>query len=278
MRALARIAEGAETVDPELSMRLWKHLASRSEADRRALEALRRLQAVHGDPVGLAETLRRLLPLEPGNERALRLEIAESLIAAGDAAAVIEEGRRALALGPAGEVELDRLSAIFRAAGDDDDGARVREARARRLGNGPEASEAWRTAAADWASRGHTLEAAAALAEAFACDPGSRATFDALRALHEDVGDWGAWARVTELYVPRVADPAGRAALLEELAEVLEARAAHPAGAWNAWRRAFREAPSSARALAALERLAPEHGSPGEIVSFLEAAAEISHR
>ena len=276
VRALARIAEGAETTAPELSMRLWKYLSSRSEADRRALDALRRLQAEHGDPVGLAETLRKLLPLEPGNERELRLEIAEALIAAGDAAAVVEEGRRVLALGPTSEPELDRLAAIFRAAGDDDEGARVREARARRLGNGPEASEAWRTAAADWASRGHTLEAAAALSEAFACDPGSRATFDALRSLHEDVGDWGAWARVTELYVPRVADPAGRAALLEELAEVLEVRAGHPAGAWNAWRRAFREAPSSERALAALERLAPEHGPEGEIVSILEEAAESS--
>ncbi|MBS1111589.1 MAG: Tetratricopeptide 2 repeat protein, partial [Anaeromyxobacteraceae bacterium] len=95
-----------------------------------------------------------------------------------------------------------------------------------------------------------------------------------LRSLHADAGDWGAWARVTELYVPRAVDAASRAALLEELAEVLESRAAHPAGAWNAWRRAFQERPSSERALAALERLAPDHGDPAELVSSLEQAAE----
>ena len=63
--------------------------------------------------------------------------IAEALIAAGKRRRGGEEGRRALALGPAGDAELDRLAAIFRAAGDADDGARVLEARARRLGTGP---------------------------------------------------------------------------------------------------------------------------------------------
>ena len=273
-RAIARIAETSEAAEPELSLRLWGTVARWDETDRRPLDALRRLQSAHGDLVGLADTLRRLLPFEPGSERALRLERAEALIAGGDADAGAEEGRRALALGPASDAELDRLAAIFRAAGSADDGARVLEARARRLGPGPEAADAWRTAAADWRARGRTVEASAALAEAFACNQGSRATFDALRALHADTGDWGAWARVTELYVPRVADAASRAVLLEELAEVLETRADHPAGAWNAWRRAFQEGPSSGRALAALERLAPEHGNPGEMVAILEQAAD----
>ena len=274
LRALTRIAEAAEAADPGLSMRLWGRLSRWNETDRRPLDALRRLQGEHGDLAGLADTLRRLIPFEPGAERDLRLTLAESLIAAGDAAAVVEEGRRAMALGATTDADLDRLAAIFRAAGAADDGARVLETRARRLGSGPEAAEAWRTAAADWASRGRTVESSAALAEGFACDPGSRATFDALRALHAGAGDWDAWIRVTELYVPRVAEASERAALLEELAEVLETRAGHPAGAWSAWRRAFREAPSSERALTALERLAPTHGGPGEIVPFLEQAAE----
>ena len=274
LRAVSRIAEASEATDPELSLRLWGLLARWDESDRRPLDAMRRIQSAQGDRVGLADTLRRLLPFEPGSERGLRLERAEALIAAGDAQAVAEEGRRVLALGPSTDAELDRLAAIFRAAGDADDGARVLEARARRLGPGSEAAETWRTAAADWASRGRTLEASEALAEAFACDPASRATFDALRALHAGAGDWGAWARVTELYVPRLAEATSRAALLEELAEVLETRAAHPAGAWNAWRRAFLEAPSSERALAGLERLAPAHGSPAEMVPILEQAAE----
>ncbi len=274
LRAVARIAETSEAVDRGLSLRLWNLLARWNESDRRPLDAMRRLQSATGDLAGLADTLRKLLPFEPGSERALRLDRAEALVAAGDAEAAVEEGRRVLALGPSNDAELDRLAALFRAANDADDGARVLEVRARRLGPGPEAAEAWRIAAADWASRGRTAEASAALSEAFACDQGSRATFDALRALHADTGDWGAWARVTELYVPRVAEVEGRAALLEELAEVLETRAAHPTGAWSAWRRAFQERPASERALAALERLAPAHGSPEERVSFLEQAAE----
>ncbi len=273
LRAVARIAEAAEANEPDLSLRLWTRMARWNESDRRPLEAMRRLQSASGDLVGLAETLRRLLPFDPGSERELRIERAEALIAAGSASAVVEEGRRALELGPASDSDLDRLAAIFRAAGDTEDGTRVLEARARRLGSGPEAGEVWRNAAADWASRGRRQEAAEALSEAFACDQGSRATFEALRSLHADAGDWGAWARVTELYVPRVAEATGRAALLEELAEVLETRAAQPAGAWGAWKRAFEEAPSSERALAALERLAPEHGDPGEMFAILEQAA-----
>ncbi len=274
LRALARIAEAAEGTDPELSVELWGGLARRNETDRRPLEALKRLHAARGDLIGLADTLRRLLPFDPGGERELRLGIAETLIAAGDAGAVVEEGRRALALGPASDAELDRLGAVFRAVGAEDDANRVIEARARRIGAGPAAAEAWRTAAAAWVSQGRILEAGVALSEAFACDPASRPTFDALRTLHADGGDWGAWARVTELFIPRVEDAPSRAMLLEELAEVLESRADHPAGAWNAWRRAFREAPSSERALAALTRLAATRGDPEERVAFLEQAAE----
>ena len=274
LRALARIAEEAEGTEPELSLEIWERLARSDATDRRPLEALQRLQSAHGDLVGLADTLRRLLPFEPGSERELRLGIAEALIAAGDAGAVVEEARRAMALGPASDAELDRMAAIFRAVGAEEDVTRVVEARARRIGTGSAAAEAWRAAAEAWLSQGRTLEAGAALGEAFACDPGSRTTFDALRSLHADTGDWGAWARVTELFVPRVDDAASRATLLEELAEVLESRADHPAGAWNAWRRAFREAPSSERALAALTRLAPDHGDPSELVNFLGQAAE----
>ncbi len=276
LRALTRIAEATGGSDPGLAIRLWDRLSRWNEADRHPLDALRRLQGEQGDLVGLAATLRKLIPLEPGAERELRLALAETLIACGDAAAVSEEGRRAMALGTAGDTDLDRLGAIFRAAGDADEGARVLEARARRLGPGPEGAEAWRAVAADWASRGRTVESSAALGEAFSCDPGSRATFDALRALHAEAFDWGAWARVTELYVPRLAEAPERAGLLQELAEVLETRADHPAGAWNAWRRAFTEDPSSERTLSALERLAPSSGGPGEIVPFLERAAEAS--
>ena len=81
-----------------------------------------------GDLVGLAATLRKLIPFEPGAERELRLALAETLIASGDAAAVAEEGRRAMALGAPSDADLDRLGAIFRAAGDADEGARVLEA------------------------------------------------------------------------------------------------------------------------------------------------------
>ena len=281
VRALFRIAEGSESTDADLSGRLWRRLAETDPGDRRPLDALRRIQGAQGDQAGLADTLRKLLPFDPAAERDLRLALAETLLAAGDRDAAAEEGRRAFAIGAessaASDAELARLAALFLASGADDDRIRVAEARGRRLaaeGELPAAGEAFRAASADWAARGRTAEAAAALAEAFGCDPGSRPTFDALRAVHASSGDWAAWARVTDLYVPRVEDAAGRATLLEELADVLETRAGNPAGAWKAWRRAFREAPSSERSMAALERLAPDHGDPADMAAILEEGAD----
>ena len=277
VRALFRIAGGSESTDADLSGRLWRRLADADPGDRRPLDALRRIQGAQGDQAGLADTLRRLLPFDPGSERDLRLALAETLLAAGDRDAAAEEGRCAFASGAVSDAELTRLAALFSESGADDDRLRVAEARARRLaaeGALSAAGEAFRAASVDWAARGRTAEAAASLAEAFGCDPGSRSTFDALRAVHAAAGDWAAWARVTDLYVPRVEDAAGRAALLEELGDALETRVGDPAGAWMAWRRAFREAPSSERSLAALERLAPDHGDPAEMAAILDEAAD----
>ncbi|HET8734384.1 MAG TPA: hypothetical protein VFM45_11515, partial [Anaeromyxobacteraceae bacterium] len=273
MRALERIAEAAEPTDPELSQRLWEKVARWDEADRRPLDALRRIQAARGDLAGLADTLRRLLPFEATGERELRIGIAEALIGAGDAGAVAEEARRALAVGDPTDAELDRLAAVFRAAGVDEDLLRVEEARARRRAPGPDAASAWRQVAAGWRAHGHALEAAAALSEALAADPDARETFDALRSLHAESHEWGAWAKVTESWIPRLPDASARAEMLADLAGVLEERAGHPAGAWNAWRRAFQEDPTSERALAALERLAPAHGDPAGMLDFLDRAA-----
>ena len=275
LRAMARIAEGSESADADLSGRLWRRLADWDPGDRRPLEALRRIQGARGDWTGLADTLRKLLPLDPGAELGLRLTLAETLLAAGDREGAAEEGRRAFAGGPA-VAELERLGVLFRNSGADEDRIRVAEGLARRLADGgslPEAGEAFRAVSADWAARGKTAEAATALAEAFTCDPANRSTFEALRAVHAAAGDWAAWARVTDLYVQRVDDAAGRAALLEELGDALETRLGDRAGAWKAWRRAFHEAPASERSLAALERLAPDHGDPAEVAAILDEAA-----
>ena len=127
----------------------------------------------------------------------------------------------------------------------------------------PAAGEAFRAASADWAARGNgpprprqpsprpspaTRRAGPPSTRCGPSTPG-RAT--------------GAPGRASPISTCRGSRmrPAGPT-LLEELGDVLETRVGNPAGAWKAWRRAFREAPSSERALAALERLAPDARRP----------------
>jgi tetratricopeptide (TPR) repeat protein len=265
--------------DPAQAIRSFQAVLEGDPRNRGALEALRDLHAEQGDRESLAQVYRRLVPLQEdaAGVKRVRLDLAEVLLAAGQRQEAVEQAKRAFDIEPHDADGLARLEAVFQAAGAPADATRAAEGRAALLaaeGRSAEAVAAWQSAAASWQSAGRAEEAAAALERALALDPGHREAFDRLRDLHAASGDWRAYARATEAFLPRVEDRAARASLLEELGEIHERRLGQKEMGFLAWCRAFQEDPASETARAAVERLAAETEAFEELAEVYDQVAE----
>jgi len=270
---------GTRLADPGQAVRSFQAVLESDPRNRKALESLRDLYTSTGDREALLQVNRRLIPLQEdaAGVKGVRLELAQLLLAGGQRQEAVEQGKRAFDLEPHTAEDLSRLEAFFQAAGAVPEGTRAAEARAALLagqGKTAEAAEAWQSAAGLWQSAGRGDAAAAALEKALALDRGNRATFDRLRALHAELGDWRSHARVTDLFLQEVQDKGIRARLLEELGEVHEARLGQKEMGFLAWCRAFQEDPSSERARAAVERLAAETEAFEELAEIYEQVGE----
>ncbi len=270
---------GARLGDSAQAIRSFQAVLESDPRNRRALESLKELHAAQGDRDALVQVNRRLIPLQEdaAGVKRVRLELAQLLLAGGQRQEAVEQGKRAFDLEPHTALDLSALEAVFQAAGAVAEGTRAAEARAGLLaaeGKTAEAVAAWQSAAGMWQSAGRADAAAAALEKALALDPGDRATFDQLRALHAESGDWRSYARATDLFLQRVQDHVARAKLLEELGEVHEARLGQKEMGFLAFSRAFQEDPGSDRARAAVERLAAETEAFEELAEIYDQVCE----
>ncbi|HEU4383787.1 MAG TPA: tetratricopeptide repeat protein [Anaeromyxobacteraceae bacterium] len=259
----------------------FKAVLDSDPRNRRALEALRDIYASQGDRESLAGVYRRLIPLQEdaAGVKRIRLDLAGVLLEAGQKQEAVEQAKRALDLEGHTVADLERIGQVFAAAGAAADGIRAAEARAGLLageGRTAEAVAAWQAVADLWLKARRPEPAAAALEKALELEPQSQTTFEKLRSIHAQAGNWRAYARATDLFLPRVSDPVERVAMHVELAEIHEKRLGQKEMAFLAWARAFQEDPANQRAAEAMERLAVDTEAFEELATVYEQVAEES--
>lgn len=257
----------------------FKAVLDSDPRNRRALEALRDIYASQGDRESLAGVYRRLIPLQEdaAGVKRVRLDLARVLLDAGQKQEAVEQAKRALDLEGHTVEDLERIGQVFESAGAVAEGIRAAEARAGLLagqGKPGEAVAAWQAVADLWLKAKRSEPAAAALDKALELEPGSQSTFEKLRSIHAQAGDWRAYARATELFLPHITEPAERVALHAELAEIHEKRLGQKEMAFLAWARAFQEDPTDQRASEAMVRLAADTEAFEELAGVYEQVAE----
>ncbi|HSD22085.1 MAG TPA: tetratricopeptide repeat protein [Anaeromyxobacter sp.] len=270
---------GTRLGDLGQAVQSYKAVLDSDAKNRRALEALRDIYAAQGEVEALAGVYRRLVPLQEdaAGVKAVRLELAEVLLRAGNKRDAIEQAKLAFDIEPHAAEELVRLEEVFRAAGAGADGVRAAEARAALLaaqGGPAEAVPAWLAVAELWRQQKRLDAAATALEKVLELDPANRTAYDALRESHQAAGNWRAFARVCDVFAPNVVDPAEKITLLKEVAAVHEKRLGQKEMAFLSWCRALAEGPGDADALDAAERLAAETEAHEELAAVLEQVSE----
>jgi golgin subfamily B member 1 len=259
----------------------YKAVLDSDPKNRRALEALRDIHAAQGDQDALVAVYRRLVPVQEdaGGVKRVRLELAEVLLRAGQKREAVEQAKLAFDIEPHQADELVRVEEIFRQGGAAQDGVRAAEARAALLaaaGGPAEAVPAWLAVAELWKAQKRPDAAAAALDKVLDLDPSNRSAYEALRTVHQEAGNWRAFARVCDLFTPHLVDPLEKLALLKEVAGVHEKRLGQKEMSFLAWCRALAEAPGDADALAEATRLADDTQAFDELGAVLEEVAEKS--
>ncbi|MGB8931819.1 MAG: tetratricopeptide repeat protein [Anaeromyxobacteraceae bacterium] len=269
---------GSRLGDASLAIQSFKAVLDSDPRNRQALEALRDIYAGQGDQDGLAGIYRRLVPIQDdaAGVKRVRLELAQVLVKAGQKNEAAEQAKRAFDIEPHTVDDLVKIEEVFRGAGAVMEGVRAAEARAALLGEGSpaEAIPAWLAVADLWRGQKRSDLAAQALEKVLELDPTHRAAFDQLRELNASGGNWRAWARVSDLFAPNLADPEEKLALLKEVAKVHEQKLGQKEMAFIAWTRALNEAPADDEALAQTERLATETEAWDELSGVLEQVAE----
>ncbi|HTP50152.1 MAG TPA: tetratricopeptide repeat protein, partial [Anaeromyxobacteraceae bacterium] len=173
--------------------------------------------------------------------------------------------------------ELVRIEEVFRQGGAAAEGVRAAEARAALLaaaGGPAEAVPAWIAVADLWRAQRRLDAAGAALEKVLELEPANRTAFDELRAAHAEAGNWRAWCRACDLFVPQLGDPAERLALLKEVASVHEKKLGQKEMSFLAWCRALSLRPDDPEVLVACERLAAETQAFDELSAVLEQVAD----
>jgi len=265
--------------DATQAIQSFKAVLDSDPRNKHALEALRDIHAAQGDREGLVSVYRRLVPLQEdaAGVKRVRLELAEVLLAAGQKREAVEQAKLAFDIEPHAAEELVRIEEVFRQGGAAQDGVRAAEARAALLASagGPaEAVPAWLAVADLWRAQKRPDAAAAALEKVLELEASSRTAYEQLRAVHQETGNWRAFARVCDAFAPQLVDPAEKLALLKEVASVHEKRLGQKEMSFLAWCRAVAEAPADGEALAEAERLADETEAWDELAAVLEQVAE----
>ena len=150
----------------------------------------------------------------------------------------MEQAKLAFDIEPHLAEELVRIEEVFRRGGAAQEGVRAAEARAALLaeqGGPAEAVPAWFAVAELWKAQRRTDAAAAALDKVLELEPGNRDAYEQLRTLHEEAGNWRAFARVCDVFAPHLADPAEKVALLKEVAAIHEKRLGQKEMGFLAW-------------------------------------------
>jgi tetratricopeptide (TPR) repeat protein len=270
---------GTRLGDMTQAVASYKAVLDSDPRNRRALESLRDIHAAQGDQEALAGVYRRLVPLQEdaAGVKKIRLDLAEVLLRAGNKREATEQAKLAFDIEPHAIEDLARIEEVFRQTGAGGEGVRAAEARASLLaekGGPAEAIPAWLAVADLWKVQKRSDAAAAALDKVLELDPTNRAAFDAVRAIHQEAGNWRLYARVSELFAPQVADPAERLGLLKEAAQIQEKRLGQKDGAFLAWSRVLAQSPGDEEAFVACERLASETEADEELAEIYEQVSE----
>jgi len=270
---------GTKLGDMGQAVSSYKAVLDSDPRNKRALESLRDIYAAQGEQEALAGVYRRLVPLQEdaAGVKRVRLELAEVLLRAGNKREATEQAKLAFDIEPHGAEELVRIEEVFRQTGAGAEGVRAAEARAALLaeqGGPAEAIPAWLAVAELWKAQKRPDAAAAALDKVLELDPANRSAFDAVRAIHQEAGNWRLYARVSETFAPQVADPAERLGLMKEAASIQEKRLGQKEGAFLAWSRVVAQSPGDEEALAACERLAGETEANEELAEIYEQVSD----
>lgn len=260
------------------AIRSFGAVLERDPRNRRALEALRDLHRSRGDHESLAAILRRLVPLQDDARavKAVRLELAETLAGLQRREEAIENGKRVLDLEPHDLVQLQRAELLFRDLAAWPEAVRAMELQAPLLAGADvdAAVDLWNGIARIWEEQIGRREGAAAALEKILehrLDPDA---FERLRGIYRSVSDWRRYALVTERAATGAQDPAARAALLAELAEVLERRLGQRELAFARLGAAFELLPGDESLREKLFRLAADNGMHEELAMILESVAD----
>ena len=257
---------GTRLGDATQAVQSYKAVLDSDPRNRRALEALRDIYAMQGDQDGLTGVYRRLVPLQEDatGVKQVRLELAEALLRGGQKREAVEQAKLAFDIEPHGAEELARVEEVFRQAGAAAEGVRAAEARATLLAaqGGPgEAVPAWLVVAELWRVQKRPDAAAAALEKVLELEPGNRAAYQQLRTVHAESGNWRAYCRACDLFVPQLTDPAEKLALLKEVASIHEKRLGQKEMSFLSWCRALSVAPGDSGGAPGLRAAGP--GDPG---------------
>ncbi|MCI0671985.1 MAG: gliding motility protein, partial [Myxococcaceae bacterium] len=264
---------------PEDALPFYRAALERDPRHRASLEALRDIHEQLGRKDDLVVVLRRLVPLQEGNEgvKALRLRLAEVLGEVGRREEALDAARRALELEPHSPTELNRLHALFVALGAQTEAVRALELTAQvrfAADEREQAFAAWFAVAGLWKSAGKPESAAAALERVLEADPANRTAFEQATQLYAQVGDWRAYASAADRYVPHLVTDEEKVTLLHELARVQETRLGQKGVAFLTACRALQLDPANDGVREEVERLADETGSHEELAAVYEEVAD----
>ena len=265
---------------PEDAIAFFKSALERDARHKGALEALRELYEGLERRDDLVIVLRRLVPLAdgPGEVKALRIRLAETLAGLGRREEALDSGRRALEVEPHAPADLDRVYKVFLGLRAFADAVRTLEARAEAELAADERDAAVQTLfeVADlWKGpAGKSESAAPALERILELDPANRAAYELARELYGRHKDWRAYAAVTDRYLPNLVTEEEQLATLRELAQIREQKLGQPDGAFLAECRALQLRPQDETVREAVERLAEETGSHEELAAVYEEVAD----
>jgi len=264
--------------DADAAVASYRAVLERDPRNRRALEALRRLHAARNEGEALAGVLRRLIPLQEDARgvKAVRLELAETLAAAGRREEAVENGKRVLDLEPHDLPQLQRVELLFRDLNAWPEVIRTMELQAPLLAADEElVVDLWRGVARLWEEQLQRREGAAAALEKILERRLDEEAFDRLRAIYRDVADWRRYAQVTERFAAGWPDPARKVELLRELGHVHETRLGQREIAFAKLGAAFELQPGDADLRAHLAALADDGGMHEELAMIYESVIDL---
>lgn len=265
--------------DAEAAIASYTAVLDRDPRHRRSLEALRTIHGARGDAESLAAVLRRLVPLQDDAQgvKAIRLELAETLAAAGRREEAIENGKRVLDIEPHDLAQLQRIELLFRDLSAWGEVVRTMELQAPLLDAADEESavDLWRSVARIQEEHLHRREGAAAALEKILERRPDAEAFEKLRAIYRSVADWRRYAQATERFAAGCAELERKVALLAEVAEVHETRLGQREFAFARLGAAFELQPTSEALRTRLATLADEGGLHEELALIYESVADV---